>query len=354
MDRGILCDAHSGHSAHDRDNTGKLAFERANSSTRESVEQPRGRKMERCGACTLGARSGRWTTRERQARAWLAMMGVIMCGVTVVSGNDVYVVGYNDYGQLGLGDYLERSTQTLMRQMPLEVTDAVASGLYHNIIVGVKDGKRGTMYTWGRNTKGQLGHGNVVSLKLPKQVLWEACKEPNSWVCSPALCKPDICDTSKCGEYAQHNAYYSEADMHCMKPQDMIWGDAPYPNIVEVEAGEDSSYALTEEGRIFSWGSNDWGQLGISDFREESLARPDGKYLRDVPMLLRSVLYQRFIQLSAGTFHCAALDDMGQVWVWGANAEGQLGMGDVAQRSQVPHICMYIYIRICVNICIYT
>lgn len=30
------------------------------------------------------------------------------------TGNDIYVVGYNDYGQLGLGDYLQRSTQTRM------------------------------------------------------------------------------------------------------------------------------------------------------------------------------------------------------------------------------------------------
>jgi|NorSeaMetagenome_1021524.scaffolds.fasta_scaffold83809_1 alpha-tubulin suppressor-like RCC1 family protein len=51
-------------------------------------------------------------------------------------------------------------------------------------------------------------------------------------------------------------------------------------------------------------------------------------------MLLRSVLSQRFVQLSAGTFHCVALDDTGLAWVWGANAEGQLGSGDVAQRSQ--------------------
>jgi len=61
-----------------------------------------------------------------------------------------------------------------------------------------------------------------------------------------------------------------------MKPQDRIWGAAPYPNIVDVGAGEDSSYALTEEGRIFAWGSNDWGQLGISDLQEEPLQRPDG------------------------------------------------------------------------------
>ena len=36
-----------------------------------------------------------------------------------------------------------------------------------------------------------------------------------------------------------------------------------------------------------------------------------------------------------------ALDDMGQAWVWGANAEGQLGTGDVAQRSQ-PAVVQYL------------
>ena len=155
------------------------------------------------------------------------MLGVSVCWLACgVSANDVYTVGYNDYGQLGLGDYLERSTQTLMRQMPLELTEDVASGLYHNLAVGVKDGIRGTLYTWGRNTKGQLGHGNVISIKEPKQVLWEACEEPNSWVCSPTYCK-GICEKEKCEGYGQHNFYFRESDLHCMKPQDVIWGLAP-------------------------------------------------------------------------------------------------------------------------------
>ena len=124
----------------------------------------------------------------RNARAWRAVLAVcwLVCGA---SANDVYTVGYNDYGQLGLGDYLERSTQTLMRKMPLELTEDVAAGLYHNVAVGVKDGIRGTVYTWGRNTKGQLGHGSVISSKEPKQVFWQACEEPNSHVCNPSYCK---------------------------------------------------------------------------------------------------------------------------------------------------------------------
>jgi alpha-tubulin suppressor-like RCC1 family protein len=55
-------------------------------------------------------------------------------------------------------------------------------------------------------------------------------------------------------------------------------------------------------------------------------------------MLLRSVLSQRFASLAAGTFHCAALEDTGQVWVWGANSEGQLGVGDLAQRAQPARV----------------
>lgn len=128
------------------------------------------------------------TRHARFQRAWRALLAVCWL-VSGASANDVYTVGYNDYGQLGLGDYLERSTQTLMRKMPLELTEDVAAGLYHNVAVGVKDGIRGTVYTWGRNTKGQLGHGSVISSKEPKQVFWQACEEPNSHVCNPSLCK---------------------------------------------------------------------------------------------------------------------------------------------------------------------
>ena len=147
------------------------------------------------------------------------MLAVIMLWhVGMAAGNDVYIVGYNDYGQLGLGDYLERSTQTLMRDLPLDVARSAAAGLYHNLIVGVKDGQVGTVYSWGRNTKGQLGHGNVESIKLPKQVEWKACPEPNSWVCSPALCKKDICDPSKCSKgFGRHNPYYTPADSRMLR-----------------------------------------------------------------------------------------------------------------------------------------
>lgn len=262
---------------------------------------------------------------------------LLRCGAC----NDVYVVGYNDYGQLGLGDYLERATQTLLGDaIPLDVTKSVAAGLYHNVLVGENEAEKGIVYTWGRNTKGQLGIGSVRSQLSPVKVNWNTCKEPNSWVCSPNLCKERVCDRAKCRSFGPTNPYWSEADMHCMKPQDKTWTTGSHPEVVQVVAAEDSSYALTVEGYVFGWGSNDWGQLGISDLEEERLPRPDGKYLRDVPMLVRTLVGEHVLSVAAGAFHVLALTDRGKVWVWGHNSEGQLGLGDLSQRNQPALIQM--------------
>ena len=285
------------------------------------------------GACPVQRRAKRW----RRPPKVLLVLGILaVWPLHGVDGNEMYVAGYNDYGQLGMGDYLERSTQTYIgNKLDLDLILGIAAGLYHNLVLGNQAADRGIVYAWGRNTKGQLGTGSVKSVRSPRQVSWAECKSPSSWTCSPSVCE-SFCDQSKCKAYGPTNPYWSADDMHCMKPQDRIWDTAQssHPMVLQVETGSDSSYALTENGDVFSWGSNDWGQLGITNFDEEQLARWDGKYLRDTPQLVRNLLSMRILRLDAGTFHVLALNDIGEVWGWGQNAEGQLGMGDLSQRNQ--------------------
>ena len=61
-------------------------------------------------------RNGKLSTMRLVLRraSMLAMLWMLLLHVPAVGGNSIYVVGYNDYGQLGLGDYLQRSTQTKM------------------------------------------------------------------------------------------------------------------------------------------------------------------------------------------------------------------------------------------------
>ena len=87
-------------------------------------------------SCPAHRRRGqRW----RQTPAALLLLGVLaFYAPRAALANDMFVVGYNDYGQLGVGDYLERSTQTFMGhdKLPLESIRGIGAGLYHNLVLG--------------------------------------------------------------------------------------------------------------------------------------------------------------------------------------------------------------------------
>ena len=73
--------------------------------------------------------------------------------------------GYNDYGQLGLGD------EDISRSSPVQigsVTDwnSVDSGYYY--VSAIKTD--GSLWSWGRGDDGQLGHGAETPRSSPEQV----------------------------------------------------------------------------------------------------------------------------------------------------------------------------------------
>lgn len=86
------------------------------------------------------------------------------------------------------------------------------------------------------------------------------------------------------------------------------------PAIGRLANGPGFSLALDKQGRIWVWGNNDSGQLGLNHFRRV-----------DQPTQL--MLPQKMIAIAAGARHALAIDDQGQIWSWGANNQGQLGEG---------------------------
>lgn len=69
-------------------------------------------------------------------------------------------------------------------------------------------------------------------------------------------------------------------------------------------------------GEVFSFGSNDKGQLGLGDTEN-----------KNIPMLITS-LSVPIKHISAGGSHSLLLDEFGGVWSCGSNEFGQLGLGD--------------------------
>ncbi|WP_422658833.1 RCC1 domain-containing protein [Paenibacillus sp. EC2-1] len=90
-------------------------------------------------------------------------------------------------------------------------------------------------------------------------------------------------------------------------------------NIVEISAGATFSLALDDEGQVWAWGDNEEGQLGIGYHK---IGRSQFSPIRVVH---ENGLLSQIQSISAGPYHSLALDKDGQIWGWGANWNGALG-----------------------------
>ncbi|KAK7469558.1 hypothetical protein BaRGS_00036406 [Batillaria attramentaria] len=81
--------------------------------------------------------------------------------------------------------------------------------------------------------------------------------------------------------------------------------------------------AITEEGKVYTWGRNEKGQLGLSDINR-----------RDVPTKVDLLDNFNIVAAACGKNHTLFLTDRGKVLAAGDNKMGQLGIGN--QTQQVP------------------
>ncbi len=84
----------------------------------------------------------------------------------------------------------------------------------------------------------------------------------------------------------------------------------------QVAVGASFSVAVLEDGTVWSWGHNNYGQLGVGEPMQHSFTKPvpvDG--LQDVK------------SVATGAMHTLALTESGEVWAWGHNNRGQIGLG---------------------------
>jgi alpha-tubulin suppressor-like RCC1 family protein len=123
-----------------------------------------------------------------------------------------------------------------------------------------------------------------------------------------------------------------ESDGTTVKEDAQDGGFPPRECTAEIAAGARHSCARAQDGRIWCWGSNGWGQLTGSDHGSgwdgPDVAVPAPREVQGLrgPATL----------VAAGSLHtCAAIDD-GTVWCWGDNSSGQLGHGTFTDLEPVP------------------
>ncbi|GCB76084.1 hypothetical protein scyTo_0017420, partial [Scyliorhinus torazame] len=97
--------------------------------------------------------------------------------------------------------------------------------------------------------------------------------------------------------------------------------------VIQVACGNNHSLALCKGGQVFAWGQNIRGQLG--------LGRVGHRVLR--PQCVTSLSGTPVAQIAAGAAHSFALSLSGAVFGWGRNGCGELGLGD----TEVRHLPTY-------------
>uniref|UniRef100_A0A4W6FGP7 X-linked retinitis pigmentosa GTPase regulator n=1 Tax=Lates calcarifer TaxID=8187 RepID=A0A4W6FGP7_LATCA len=185
----------------------------------------------------------------------------ISCGgehtaVTTENGR-LLMFGGNTWGQLGLGFKRAASKPTSVKALKSEKVKLVACGRDHTIVCTW----RGGVYGAGSNQEGQLGLGH--------------CNSTSSF--------------------------------HLLHP---FCNHAP---IRMLSAGCNTSAALTEDGRLFMWGDNSVGQIGLGD--EEFASEP-----REV------TVGETVMWVSCGYHHSAFVTVDGELYTFGESADGRLGL----------------------------
>ncbi|XP_052029777.1 probable E3 ubiquitin-protein ligase HERC6 isoform X2 [Apodemus sylvaticus] len=93
-----------------------------------------------------------------------------------------------------------------------------------------------------------------------------------------------------------------------------------------VSCGKEHSVAVCHRGRVFTWGAGSEGQLGIGEFKEISF----------MPTKIKALAGIKIIQVSCGHYHSLALSEDGHVFSWGSNSQGQLGLGRNSCSQAIP------------------
>ena len=137
----------------------------------------------------------------------------------------VWAWGWNDRGQLGNGSTADRQYSPVRVQDPTGTNQGfqasqICTGTNHTLAID----KEGTAWAWGDNGNGRLGNGTVKNARTPTQIN---------------------------GFLQQNNA------------------DAGF-KAARISAGSQHSLAIGQDGNAYSWGDNQYGQLGTGNDMAQS------------------------------------------------------------------------------------
>ncbi|XP_047165607.1 uncharacterized protein LOC124834850 [Vigna umbellata] len=190
---------------------------------------------------------------------------------------EVFSWGSGSNYQLGTGNAHIQKLPCKVDSLGGSFIKLISAGKFHSVALTA----RGELYTWGFGRGGRLGHPDFdihsgqAAVITPRQV------------------------TSGLGSR----------------------------RVMAIAAAKHHTVIATQGGEVFTWGSNREGQLGYPSVDTQPTPRRV------------SSLRSKIVAVAAANKHTAVVSDLGEVFTWGCNREGQLGYGTSNSASNyTPHV----------------
>ncbi|KAF0874370.1 RCBT2 protein, partial [Crocuta crocuta] len=234
--------------------------------------------------------------------------------------DEIFVLGTNCCGCLGLGD-----TQSTIEPRRLDALSGkkiacISYGSGPHIVLATTEGE---VFTWGHNAYSQLGNGTTNHGLIPchistnlsnKQVTEVACGSYHSLV---------LTSDGEVFAWGYNNSGQVGSGSTANQPiPRRVTGCLQNKVVVNIACGQMCSMAVVNTGEVYVWGYNGNGQLGLGSSGNQP-----------TPCRISALQGIRVQRVACGYAHTLVLTDEGQVYAWGANSYGQLGTGNKSNQS---------------------
>ncbi len=231
-------------------------------------------------------------------------------GLAIDSSGHVWGWGLNGDGDLCLPDLVNSRPQKLPLTDVTLATGARTHALFDS---------HGRVYACGGGDAGELGNGSTSSTGTPTPVVGlpsgvNVSALTSSWEGSGAL--------------LANGSYYNWGYNAAGQLGNGSTANSAYPVRVDLPsavtrvfqggsgARNGQTIAILRDGGVWAWGNNDRGQLGIGSGADSA-----------VPVRVHVPRGVTFVNVSSGGYASYAIDSSGRLWAWGDNKSGQLGIG---------------------------
>ncbi len=170
-----------------------------------------------------------------------------------------------------------------------------------------------SLYTWGGDAYGQLGNGTpTADIGIPASI---GIADARQVACAQSYHSLVLTNNGTVFGFGQNT--YSQVKPGASQfttPQQISLGSDP---AIAIATGGFHSLALLSTHRVLAWGRNHLAQCGFSTPGGANVTTPTDVGLSNI------------VAIAAGAYHNLALDTQGRLFAWGDNSHGELGLGHV-------------------------